>query len=97
MTHKYLKNVVTLRMEEKRCTGCGMCADVCPHGVFAVDAKKARIISRDSCIECGACVKNCPFGALTVKSGVGCASAVINGFLKGTEPSCDCSGGGGCC
>ena len=26
--------VNTLRLDETRCTGCGMCLNVCPHGVF---------------------------------------------------------------
>jgi len=30
----YLKNVVTLELDETKCTGCGMCLDVCPHDVF---------------------------------------------------------------
>ena len=29
---------------------------------------------------------------LTVKAGVGCASAIINGWLTGEEPNCDCGG-----
>ena len=97
MNHKYLKNVVTLKLETEKCTGCGMCANVCPHGVFSVDMKKAKIIDRDSCMECGACEKNCPFAAIEVKRGVGCAAAVINGILNGTEPSCDCSGDSNSC
>jgi formate hydrogenlyase subunit 6/NADH:ubiquinone oxidoreductase subunit I len=46
----------------------------------------------NACIECGACVINCPVEALTVKKGVGCASAIINGWLTGEEPNCDCGG-----
>jgi len=98
MKHKYLKNVVTLKLDTEKCKGCGMCPSVCPHGVFVMDAGKAKIEDRDACMECGACEKNCPFAAIEVKAGVGCAAAVINGILTGTEPSCDCSGGsGGCC
>ena len=92
-----MKNVVTLKLRAENCTGCGMCADVCPHGVFTIEEKKARIVDRDSCMECGACQRNCPFAVIEVKTGVGCASAVINGILTGTEPSCGCDGGGGCC
>jgi len=97
MGHKYLKNVVTLKLETEKCTGCGMCADVCPHGVFSVDKKKAEIVDRDSCMECGACEKNCPFAAIEVRSGVGCAAAVINSILNRTEPGCDCSGNNNSC
>ncbi|MBR0596683.1 mercury methylation ferredoxin HgcB [Sinanaerobacter chloroacetimidivorans] len=88
---RYLKNVVTLKLESERCIGCGMCTDVCPHGIFSIEKGKAKVNNRDYCMECGACEKNCPAAAITVKTGVGCAAAVINGLLRGTEPSCDCS------
>ena len=97
---KYLPNVVTLKMDSEKCNGCGMCLDVCPHAVFEMEDRKSRITDHDACMECGACAKNCPVGAVTVNAGVGCASAVITGKLKGTEPTCGCSGDSGkstCC
>jgi ferredoxin len=74
-----------------------MCTDVCPHGVFILENGKAAITDRDACMECGACEKNCPFTAVEVKTGVGCAAAVMNGLLTGEEPSCGCSTNDGCC
>jgi NAD-dependent dihydropyrimidine dehydrogenase PreA subunit len=99
MKTRYLKNVVKIRILEEKCTGCGMCIDVCPHAVIAISGRKAFLSDRDACMECGACAKNCPFEAIDVKAGVGCAAAVITGFLRGTEPDCSCSGtdGTGCC
>lgn len=98
MRHKYLKNVVTLKLNADRCTGCGRCIEVCPHNVFELKDKKAVMINRDFCIECGACEKNCPFYAIEVSPGVGCASAIIKGWLAGTEPTCGCSDdSSGCC
>ena len=90
MSVRYLPNVVTLTLDEARCTGCRMCTQVCPHGVFAMEDKKARIVDRDACIECGACARNCAFGALAVTPGTGCAVAIINGILHGEE-KCSCS------
>lgn len=85
---KYLKDVVTLRYDEEKCTGCGMCVTVCPHRVFAESGGKARITDRDLCMECGACAMNCPFGAIDVQQGVGCAAAILKGLLTGIKPTC---------
>ena len=94
----YLKDVVTLRFDPEKCIGCGRCTEVCPHGVFVLEGHKARVTSRDACIECGACALNCPAGALDVNPGVGCAAAIIKGWLTKQEPSCDCSSdNNGCC
>ena len=98
MKNIYLKNVTTLKLNSEKCSGCGMCIDVCPHGVFILEEGKAKIIEKDRCMECGACAKNCKLMAIEVKSGVGCAYAIIIGKLMGTEPNCDCSDNStGCC
>lgn len=104
MVHKYLKNVVTLKMAEDKCSGCGRCTEVCPHKVFEIKDRKAAIVNKDLCMECGACAKNCPVNAIEVRAGVGCAYAIIMGRLLGTEPTCgcsddegSCSDSGGCC
>ena len=90
MSMEYLKNVVGLRLDRDTCIGCGVCEDVCPHGVFVLDEGRIRIAERDACMECGACSQNCPVNAIFVQSGVGCAAAVINSMLgrKGEECCC---------
>jgi NAD-dependent dihydropyrimidine dehydrogenase PreA subunit len=97
MKNRYFKNVATLGLSDERCIGCERCIEVCPHGVFIINEKKAQIKDKDHCMECGACAKNCPVNAITVDTGVGCATAVITGWLTGSEPSCDCSNGEECC
>jgi len=100
MRHHYLKNVVTLHLDEDKCTGCGTCIEVCPHGVLQLSDKKVLIIDKDTCMECGACAKNCFISAISVNAGVGCAYALIKGALTNSEPSCGCSSSGGnssCC
>ena len=79
---QYLKNVVTLKLDESTCIGCGRCLEVCPHQVFAANGKKVRLADRDACMECGACALNCPVRAITVDAGVGCASGLINEWLR---------------
>ncbi len=84
---RYLKNVTTLALDEEKCIGCGVCVTVCPHAVFRMNGnKRVRIEDRDACMECGACRTNCPAEAIRVRSGVGCAQALLSG-----------KGGGGCC
>lgn len=92
---RYLDDVVTLTLNNDACVGCGMCIDVCPHGVLALEGRKARMVDRNGCMECGACAKNCPTGALTVTPGVGCAAYIIQVWIKGKENAA--CGGPGCC
>ena len=86
----YLKDVATLRLDLAKCTGCGMCLEVCPRAVLARSNSKVAISSLDACIECGACQQNCPAGAVSVRAGVGCAHAVINAALGRTSGACCC-------
>ncbi|HID30411.1 MAG TPA: 4Fe-4S dicluster domain-containing protein [Desulfobacterales bacterium] len=79
----YLRNVVTLKLFTEECTGCGLCVTVCPHRVFIINEKRARILNRDACMECGACAQNCPSDAISVRAGVGCASKFIGGQKHG--------------
>jgi ferredoxin len=95
---KYLSNVSTLEFYAEKCTGCGMCVNVCPHEVFEINTGKVNITDSDRCMECGACVNNCAFGALNVQRGVGCANALINSMIRGGEPTCGCAKeSSGCC
>ena len=85
----YLKDVVTLELNEEKCVGCGMCSEVCPQAVIAINGVgRAWIQDRDACMECGACSRNCPTGAFSVQAGVGCAAAVINSMLGRNDAAC---------
>jgi len=57
---------------EKKCTGCGACAAMCPaHAITVADNKKHRAvtITLGNCIYCGVCVSICPEKALDLAPG----------------------------
>jgi hypothetical protein len=41
-------------------------------------------------MECGACAKNCPVGAVSVTPGVGCATYIIQSWLRRSKGACGC-------
>jgi ferredoxin len=86
--HLYLKGVTTLQYDPSRCTGCGLCEDVCPRRVFVLEEGTAVLTDKDLCMECGACAKNCAFGAITVRPGTGCAWAITMSRIRKTEVVC---------
>jgi NAD-dependent dihydropyrimidine dehydrogenase PreA subunit len=91
---RYLESVVTLELDREACIGCGRCLEVCPHQVFALEGKKAALSDRDACMECGACALNCPVKAIAVDAGVGCATGLINEWLRERKLPAP---GGDCC
>jgi NAD-dependent dihydropyrimidine dehydrogenase PreA subunit len=55
-------------IDEKKCTGCYTCVEVCPMQVFAKDEKKkkAKVEKPSDCIGCKACEVQCQPGAIKV-------------------------------
>lgn len=106
MSLLYYTSAIHLELDLAKCNGCGKCVEVCPHNVFTLERvipdggtrplPRSTITGRERCMECGACALNCRTGAITAGRGVGCAAAIINGMIRGTEPSCDCGGGCAC-
>ena len=82
---RYLPDVTMLTFDPQKCLGCGVCETVCPHGVFQMNSKQAQLVDRNGCMECGACALNCPSEAITVTPGVGCATYIIQSWIKGKE------------
>lgn len=47
-----------------RCTGCGLCAELCPTQAVEVCASLAVIVRPEACSFCDLCETYCPEGAI---------------------------------
>ena len=55
-----------IAIDERRCTGCGRCVDVCGINFFARPGAKPRAADPvETCLRCGHCIAVCPKGAIT--------------------------------
>jgi len=55
-------------IDKEKCTGCGICMDICPTDTFRIDAdtRKADIAYPEDCITCYICEMQCPQDAIYV-------------------------------
>ncbi len=56
-----------IKIDEDKCTGCGLCIPNCPEGAIQIVDDKARLISDLFCDGLGACLGECPEGAISVE------------------------------
>ncbi|HUT23912.1 MAG TPA: 4Fe-4S binding protein [Sumerlaeia bacterium] len=56
-----------IRIDDSKCTGCGLCAPACAEGAIQIIDGKARLVSEVYCDGLGACLGECPEGALTIE------------------------------
>jgi NAD-dependent dihydropyrimidine dehydrogenase PreA subunit len=54
-------------IDEKKCTGCGLCVDACHEGALQLVDGKARLMSESYCDGLGNCLPECPAGAITIE------------------------------
>jgi len=56
-----------VRINEEKCTGCGLCIPDCAEGALQIVDGKARLVGEVYCDGLGACLGACPEGALTIE------------------------------
>ena len=56
-----------VRIDEEKCTGCGLCGTPCAEGAIEIVDGKARVVKEELCDGAGFCLAVCPEGALTVE------------------------------
>lgn len=54
-----------IRIDEKKCNGCGLCATACHEGAIDIVDGKAKLVREHFCDGLGDCLPNCPAGAIS--------------------------------
>jgi len=60
------RDLITYSIDEKKCTGCGVCLKACPHSAISGEKKKVHVIEDAKCEKCGICKEKCKFDAISV-------------------------------
>ena len=75
-----------------RCTGCGVCAGVCPNGVHEIQ-EGTHLVRRERCTACGRCTEYCRQSALAIKGYSISVDTIVNKARR-MKPFFAHSGGG---
>ena len=54
-----------IRIDEEKCSGCGLCASACHEGAIDILDGKAKLVKENFCDGFGDCLPNCPMGAIS--------------------------------
>ena len=56
-----------VKIDEEKCTGCGLCASACHENAIIMENGKAHLLRDDFCDGFGDCLPACPAGAITIE------------------------------
>lgn len=65
---KARRALITYQITPERCTGCLLCAVVCPEKAISGERNKPHVIDQSLCIKCGLCADACKYGAVELGS-----------------------------
>lgn len=84
-----------IKIDEEKCTGCGLCVKACHEGAIELIDGKAKLVREDYCDGLGDCLPSCPEGAITFENRQALAydhdAVEKNKKLKEKSP-CACAG-----
>lgn len=84
-----------IKIDEKKCNGCGLCAKACHEGAIGMVNGKAKLLRDDYCDGLGDCLPVCPTGAISFEEREALAydeKAVMENQKKKNNLPCGCPG-----
>jgi MinD superfamily P-loop ATPase len=84
-----MKRRQIVKIDEDKCTGCGLCVSPCAEGAIQIIDRKAKVLREELCDGAGFCLGVCPEGALNIeeREAAPFSEEAVHDHIKGKEKS----------